>query len=306
MGRSFVITGATSFLGRYITRELCARGYRVYAIVRPESPYRDLFQSESCVVTVSANMGDTEAWLPMIPAADGFVHFGWDGIGSVGRGSPAIQRKNVEDTLKCMDAAIELGCKSFLFAGSQAEYGLHDGMINEQTICMPVTEYGKAKREVFLRCFPAAQEARIKWYQARIFSVYGVGDHPWTLVTSCVRTFLQSGNMNLSPCTQQWNYMYAPDAAKALCDLLLSGAPAGVYNVASHDTRVLKSFVEDIYRACGGRGSYTVGAYTSGEPVHSLQPDVSKLEGAIGAVPQTRFSDGIHKMIDFFQRTGEL
>ena len=83
--KSVVVTGATSFLGRYIIQELCAKGCIVYAIIRPESKWKDQFKSCKNVITVLANMGDIEKWRPDIPRADWFIHLGWDGPGAAGR-----------------------------------------------------------------------------------------------------------------------------------------------------------------------------------------------------------------------------
>ena len=48
---------------------------------------------------------------------------------------------------------------------------------------------------------------------ARIFSTYGPGDHPWSLISSCIRTFREDGLMEMTPCTQMWNFMSADDCA---------------------------------------------------------------------------------------------
>lgn len=53
-----------------------------------------------------------------------YFHFGWDGSGSENRKNPKVQGKNVLDGMKALEGARKLGCKRFLFSGSQAEYGI--------------------------------------------------------------------------------------------------------------------------------------------------------------------------------------
>lgn len=293
----YVVTGATSFLGSHVVEQLCRQGARVYAVIRPESPSRDRFRGMKNVVTVLAGMGEPEQWVPKIGSAAHFIHFGWDGPGNQGRANASLQQKNIADTLRCLEGAAALGCGTFLFAGSQAEYGPQTGIITEDTQCEPVLPYGKAKLEVFRRAAPLAAANKITWYQARIFSVYGPGDHPWTLVSSCVKGFSAGEDIKLSHCTQRWNFMYAPDAARALAALSVSGAPGGAYNIASRDTRQLLSFVEEIRQVCGNRGSFTLGEYDAKEPIVSLQPDISKLEAAIGRMSLTDFHTGIEQTV---------
>ena len=61
------------------------------------------------------------------------------------------------------------------FCGSQAEYGIADGVMGEEILCRPVSEYGKDKLEVCRRAGEEAKALGIDYIHARIFSVYGPG-----------------------------------------------------------------------------------------------------------------------------------
>lgn len=74
-----------------------------------------------------------------------YFHFGWDGSGSENRKNPKVQGKNALDGMKALEGARKLGCKRFLFSGSQAEYGICADTMGETRACHPVSEYGKAK-----------------------------------------------------------------------------------------------------------------------------------------------------------------
>lgn len=299
-----VLTGATSFLGRYLVNELGRRNAEVLAIIRPNSSKRDMYTKYPHVRTILIDMDDTDAWIEAIGSADYFLHLGWDGVGASGRSDVAIQQKNIQIAMRCISGAEALGCKAFLFAGSQAEYGPQTGSISEDTPCNPVIEYGKAKLQVCEQGI--ARPSFMKYYHARIFSVYGEGDHPWALIPKCIRTLCAGETMNLSSCMQYWNYMYAEDAAYVLCGLLLSGAESGIYNVASKDTRRLKEFVEVIYASCGKRGRLCFGTYHYTESPVSLQPDISRINRVIGEIPCTPFEEVIPKLILKYKAEGEL
>ena len=76
---------------------------------------------------------------------DVFCHFGWGGSGSASRTDRALQEKNLEISLETVRTAKALGCRKFLFSGSQAEYGMHRDLITEETVCEPKSLYGEAK-----------------------------------------------------------------------------------------------------------------------------------------------------------------
>ncbi len=92
----------------------------------------------------------------------------------------------------------------------------------------------------------AEQENLMKFLDLRIFSVYGVGDHETTLVHTLVQAVLAGQSMDLSPCSQMWNFMEARDLARAIAFLLEGGFGSGTYDLCSQDSRPLKDYVLEI------------------------------------------------------------
>lgn len=301
-----VVTGATSFIGRAVVEELLEKRHQVFAAVRPDSAGRgelEAMQRETggqfTVLPVDLSACGTLDRHPALEGrADLWLHLGWEGSGSANRTNPEIQARNIGYALEALGAAARLGCTRFLFSGSQAEYGIADGLMREDSPCHPVSEYGKDKLEVCRRAGERAAELGITYLHARIFSVYGPGDHPWSLVSSCVDTFLKGGHMEFGACTQLWNYLYIKDAVRAITGLLLAKSPSGVYNVAGNDTRPLREFIGEIHRLCGGRGTFEYGKRPpNAEGVVSLNPDTGKLYRTANFQPRISFEEGIREMI---------
>ena len=207
---------------------------------------------------------------------DAIIHFAWDGVGSKGRENPEIQEQNLLMSKGFYQWGLQNGVKYFLFAGSQAEYGR-----GSREDPLPVSAYGKAKlsfsryglsggRAVEDSAFPkqclrsfddkeeaeqekaketeqkAEQENPMKFLDLRIFSVYGVGDHETTLVHTLVQAVLAGQSMDLSPCSQMWNFMEARDLARAIAFLLEGGFGSGTYDLCSQNSRPLKDYVLEI------------------------------------------------------------
>ena len=137
---------------------------------------------------------------------------------------------------------------------------------------------------------------------ARIFSVFGFGDHPWTLVESCLKTFTEGGCVELSECTQFWNFLYIEDAVKALtalvlCDKMLADC-GSCYNIAAgkEETRPLRWFVEKMYELSPQKGSFRYGTRASNAegPIH-LMPDISKITQVTGWKPEIDFEEGVRR-----------
>ena len=297
--QSAIITGATSFIGAGLVSALLDKGVDCYAIVRRESKNLGVLPTQHPKLhLVWGNASEPETWMKDVPGCDVFFHFAWDGVGAVGRANPEMQKQNVGMAEECLKAAAALGCRRFVFAGSQAEYGINDGYITESTECHPNIEYGKGKLAFLQRAVPLSKELGIEYVHLRIFSVYGPGDHPWTLVSRCLDVFSQGGEMDLSPCTQKWNFLYVTDAAEAIIrlgDCPLDEDP--VYNIAGEETKPLKEYVEAMRGICGG-GTPKYGTLENkAEPPHGIDPSIRKMQRATGWRMETDFETGIRQIL---------
>ena len=305
-----VATGATSFVGSGAVKALLERGHKVYAVLRKGSSKADRLLINGAMpenlVILEEDLGSLERLAEQIPEpCDVFLHMGWKGAGSDSRSAAAIQEENAKDSLNAVQAAKALGCRRFVFTGSQAEYGVHDALMNEETGCRPTSPYGEAKLKVRIEAEALCRKLSIDYGHARIFSTYGIGDHPWSLLSTCVNTFLSGGVMEMGACTQDWNFMYIDDAGRAvamLCEYQKSLMEQGcVYNLGGpmDETGPLKHFVETVYEMCGRKGSCVYGVRKpNAEGVVNLIPDLTKMKRVIGWEPRVRFRDGMARVIE--------
>lgn len=199
---------------------------------------------------------------------DAIIHFAWDGVGSKGRENPEIQEQNLSMSKGFYQWGLQSGVKYFLFAGSQAEYGRGTRENPE-----PVSAYGKAKLSFSRYGLSGGkgeegysfqeqerkplgftektrqgkeQEPQMAFLDLRIFSVYGIGDHESTLVQTLVQAVLAGQSMDLSPCSQMWNFMEARDLARAIAFLLEGDFGSGTYDLCGKESRPLKDYVLEI------------------------------------------------------------
>ena len=305
-----VATGATSFVGSGAVKALLERGHKVYAVLRKGSSKADRLLINGAMpenlVILEEDLGSLERLAEQIPEpCDVFLHMGWKGAGSDSRSAAAIQKENAKDSLNAVQAAKALGCRRFVFTGSQAEYGVHDALMNEETGCRPTSPYGEAKLKVRIEAEALCRKLSMDYGHARIFSTYGIGDHPWSLLSTCVNTFLSGGVMEMGACTPDWNFMYIDDAGRAvamLCEYQKSLMEQGcVYNLGGpmDETGPLKHFVETVYEMCGRKGSCVYGVRKpNAEGVVNLIPDLTKMKRVIGWEPRVRFRDGMARVIE--------
>lgn len=296
---TYLISGATSFLGVELVQTLLQQSHQVTVICRPGS--QGMTHLPKGVKTVFAQLDEYGTLDTQIDQADVFVHLAWAGTGHDGRDATQVQQENIACSLDAMRAASKIRCKLFVMAGSQAEYGSTTLPQQEEMLCAPFSEYGKAKLQMWLEGKKLAEELGMKYLHLRIFSLFGETDHPWTLVMSCVDKMLRNEPMDLSDCTQNWNFLYVKDAARQICALCryaveTEGYKSEIYQIASEDTRPLKDFVERIKILTDSKSNLHYGAVV---PTHlvSLQPDMHKTRIVVGSLAENDFDTIIKRII---------
>lgn len=298
MSKNIVITGATSFIGQSLLEKLTKLNkYNIYAIVRPNSSNiskLDKFRDLNIIELEMSDIGDLTNYLDK---CDIFFHLAWDGTRGSTRDDKKLQIGNYKNSKKALEVACKLKCKTFIEAGSQAEFGVYNHQINEETKCKPLTEYGKAKLKFFNFAQDFCKKNDIHFKEPRFFSLYGPGDYPDTLIISTINKMLSNTKIELTQCIQMWNFLYLDDAVDGIIRLATKDCQDGSYCFGSDDTRVLKDYIDELYKITGTKSELVFGAI----PYHksgmvSIQPDITKLLST-GWKQKTSFRKGVLAII---------
>ena len=296
--KSAIITGATGAVGSALARVCAERGMQVTAIVRPDSA-RGVNLSGCGAKIVHCDLASLSSLEGRL-SADAFFHLGWDGTYGEARSDLERQSNNILYTLDAVSLAASSGCKVFVGAGSQAEYGT-GGVLRPDTPCFPKSGYGIAKFSAGAMSRAKCAQLGIKHVWCRILSVYGPCDGKYTLISSLISALSSGGTAKVTAGDQIWDYMYSDDAALALLSAAERGKDGAVYCLGSGKARALKEYMLDVKGAVGG-GDIAFGAidYYPDQVMH-LEADISTLTHDTGFVPQTDFADGIRRTVEYFR-----
>lgn len=305
-GKRIVITGATGFIGRNVAKMFLDHGADVFVLVRAQSKQKALLPVHENLHIVDGALADIAEAAKQIGHADVFLHFAWGGVNREEIDSPVVQKQNIDWSLECVKAAAGLGCKVFMDAGSRVEYGIkEDGVMAEHMDCEPVNEYGKAKLAFYRQAKPLCEQWNMTYYHLRFFSVYGTGDHPWSIISTLVRDLPLGKTVSLSACMHRWNFMDIEDASRAIAELYrysdtLEQGRSEIVNIASEDTRRLREFVETIHSLTEKKGRLEYGTFVQAkEGALSICPTVDVLKRLTGNTwkEQVTFEEGIRRML---------
>lgn len=297
-----IVTGATGFIGSALCKEMLENGHEVIAVVRPGSDKREKlnfnidYQSRLQILELA--LSDMAQLSQMITEADVFYHLAWNGSSGSAREDFDIQFTNIGYTAEAMRAAVKCGCSKFIGAGSQAEYGVVHGVAKEdETVPQPFMMYGAAKLAAYQMGQVLAKQLGISFVWPRIYSVYGVGENPGTLVNYVIDSLKNEVTPELSTCENMWNFMYITDCVRALRMLGERRDTEGIYHVASDDTRLLKEFVEEIRDIVVPGAELGFGIKKSvPEKTFWLEPDCEKMRD-LGLKCEVNFNEGVRRKI---------
>ncbi len=298
--KRIALTGATSTLGTAIIRECIKKNIEVVAFVNNESvnesriPQSKLVTKRYCSLQEMADYEVKDLW------ADAFFHLAWGHTNRAVRNELKPQIENIKYSIDSVRLADAMGCKVYVGAGSQAEYGKCDFLLNEDSPTNPETAYGMAKlcsgQMTRLEC----KKRGIRHVWPRIFSTYGPNTQDSTILNYTISHLLKEEKPSLTACDQIWDFLYVDDAARALLLLAEHGKDGEVYCIASGKCKTLKDFVLKTrsYIETNVEIGFGEIPYSENTVMH-LAGDISKLQTTTGFVPQISFEEGIQKTIEW-------
>lgn len=304
--QNVIITGASSMIGLSLINEISDKTNRIYAVVRPSSDKISILNEFKNVTVVKCNLDEYYRLNELIPEkCDTIYHLAWGGAGRIEERnrSALLQADNVRYSLQTMDAAIRLGCTTFIGAGSQAEYGPRNvDKISPDTPAEPIELYGIAKYAAGKLLRAHAAQNNINCFWVRIFSVYGVYNAPTTMISSTAVKLLKGEPVSFTPAEQRWDYLNTKDAAKAL---YLIGLQSGnkVYCLGSGNARPLKEYITELRDIVAPGARLGIGEIPySSNAVMNLCADISELTNDTGWVPEISFADGIRELAEHLKK----
>lgn len=299
-----IITGATGAIGMALIQQLIEESVCVTVVCHrgshrkkhiPQSPYVDVIECDLDEINKIPDM--------VSGRYDVMYHLAWANTFGEGRNDVRSQMRNIQYTLDVVEVAAKLGCKKFIGAGSQAEYGRHEGKLTESTATFPENGYGIAK-------LCAGQLSRIRCEQlgmehiwTRILSVYGPYDGKTTMISSVISQMLQGKKASCTLGEQVWDYLYAADAGRALFLLGKHGTPGKIYCIGSGKARRLREYIELIRSQIDEKLEIGFGEIPYSEKqVMYLCADIEELTKDTGFEPRYTFEQGIAETIEWLKK----
>ncbi len=257
-----IISGATGVIGTALTSLCISKGMRVLVLTRSDSKRNHVIPDNPLVTVLKCDFNDLNSiendtgitW-------DCFFHLAWAGASGPGRNDMYLQNGNVRMSLDAVALAKRFGCKKFVGAGSQAEYGRPYMRIGNETQSaesnatfderyrlrpdtppFPEMGYGYAKLCAGQMTRDHAHQLGLEHNWLRVLSVFGPFDGD-SILMQAVRGFKDGISPDFTWGEQIWDFVYSKDAALAFYDVAEKGIDGKTYVLGSGEERPLAEYL---------------------------------------------------------------
>ena len=300
--KKVILTGATGFVGNAVLRELIKNNIYVIAISRSDSPKN--IPDSDLVRYISCDLSEMNSLVNKISDKDidTFYHFAWNGSAGQARADTNLQLKNAQWTIDSLNVAKELGCNRFVAAGSIMEH---------ETIAAAYTQgnkpglgyiYGSGKLVAHTMAMSVAASIGIDLIWAEITNAYGIGELSARMVNTTLRKIIHGENPQFTAGTQNYDFVYIDDVARAFYLIGKNGKPFNDYLIGSSTARPLREFLLEMKNSVAPNLDFIFGDVPfTGVDLPLEKYDCRKTEEDTGFKASISFAEGTRRTIEWLK-----
>lgn len=295
-----LVIGASGFIGARVALALEAAGAEVVRAVRDPA-----LAGPGAVVADLAREGSAAALVGEVEPA---ITFNLAGYGvDPSEADPALLARLDDELVEELCYAVAdhaadgwLG-QHLIHAGSALEFGGVSGDLGDPWHCRPTTPYGRAKLRGSEHIVAAVQRNELRGLSARLFTVYGPGEHAGRLLPTLLSARANKDPIELTAGLQQRDFTYVDDVAEGLLRLGLLHEPLaeGALNLATGRLASVRDFALEAAVVLGiGAGRLQFGALPTRPEEMAHDPvAIRRLGELVGWTPPTSIEEGVQRTI---------
>ncbi|MBR6064503.1 MAG: NAD-dependent epimerase/dehydratase [Bacteroidales bacterium] len=289
-----IITGADGFVGSNTVNYFANNGVNVLAIDIIKQPKRIHPNANITYLTLDINNISNIQSACENNKYDTFIHFAWAGSAGDSRTDYNLQLKNALNTVECLKFAKQLGCSRFVCAGSIMEKEVISAVFTPGNKPGMAYIYGMGKLTAHIMCKTVAAQIGIDLLWPMITNAYGAGEYSPRFINTTIRKIINHEPLQFTAATQNYDFIYVTDVAKAFYLIAQKGKPFNEYIIGSSHARPLKEFIIALTSSLDPTNPPIFGdiPYT-GTNMSLSDFNTDNLRNDTGFVPEVSFEEGI-------------
>ena len=215
---------------------------------------------------------------------------------------------NVRGYMNLLELCKKYGVKKFIQASSSSVYGNNKEVPFKETaiVDFAISPYAATKKSCEVMGHVYHKLYNIDMVQLRFFTVYGPKQRPDLAIHKFTKMILEDKPIPFyGDGTTKRDYTYIDDIVdgilKSMNYLFNNEDVYEIFNLGESHVVSLKEMVETIENALGKKATLDIQPMQPGD-VEKTYADISKAKAMIGYDPQTNFSEGIRKFVEWYKR----
>jgi len=313
-----LITGAAGFIGSHLGDHLLTRGHRVVGLDNfcdfydPALKHRNI---EPAIANdrfqlVEADIRDADAVRQVFDThkPTTVIH-----LAAMAGVRPSIENPsyytqvNLDGTVNLLDAAVECGCKRFLFASSSSVYGNNPKapFSEDDPVDHPISPYAATKKAGELICHTYWHLHRLPIHCLRFFTVYGPRQRPDLAIGKFLRLIADDQPIPMfGDGSTSRDYTHVDDIVQGIVAAMNHCDPShgfDIYNLGGNHPVSLKQMIATIEAVTGRNARIQPQPLQPGD-VTRTWADLTHSQADLGYQPTTALADGIAKQWQWLQQ----
>ena len=277
-----LVTGATGFIGTHVINKLLLLGYEVIATASNiiNAKKKDWFEKVVFIPLDFRKLNDVD-YYEFFQRPDIVIHLAWEGLPNYT--NEFHVNENLPRHKFFLHNLVKNGAKNINVAGTCLEYGMSEGLLNEEMYCNPTLSYAIAKYQLYqyLKQLKKDFTFSLKWI--RFFYMYGEGQNTKSLFAQLENAIgNKEEHFNMSGGEQVRDFLPIETVVQNTIDISLQSLVEGIVNCASGKPERVIDFVLGYLRKKQSNIKLNLGfyPYTDYEPMY-FWADIEKLKKVI-------------------------
>jgi len=240
-----LVTGASGFIGSYVVDRLLRLGYDVVATSKNQSKaeQQDWF-GDVTYIPFNIGVSKNKDLLRIFQSPDVCIHLAWGGLSDFK--DKRHENEFLNHSYDFLKTLICDGLKKVVVTGTCLEYGLVEGVLNEDDKVSPLLPYalGKNNLRVSLEELKEKNSFQLDWI--RLFYMYGKGQSSKSILSQLESSIQNRDEVfNMSGGEQRRDYLSVEDIVNNIVLLSVSEKENGIVNCSSGQPIKIIELVEN-------------------------------------------------------------
>ena len=299
--KTAVVTGATGFIGKYLTQKLIEKGVKVYGIGTDVRRLNVEEFGENFVPLVADFRVYDNLEKYIDEDIDVFYHMAWQGGFTTALKDYALQLGNSKAACDALTSASNMKCRKFVYAGTVNEIEINQFMNNERFEPRNTNIYASAKVAADMICRTLAHNAGMMYCSALIPLPYGVGNASRQLINTVIKNCYSNLPSKLITGNNQYDIAHISDIVEALYCIGLSGKSMKSYYIGHRKLKTFKEVVMDIREAINPNAELRFGEYQDSLNMDYSYTDLDALYNDTGFECKADFARTIQEQAEWLK-----